>query len=188
MIKNVLAGLMGLNDNASTEQLFAAGFIVPKNMLLSNVEEVEAVLGVLAETRRRQEQGVMELNTKIEALRRQYAAGIERLESAISAYEDAIVRYANANPEVRKGSKATFQNGQVTWRKAPDTVLVEKGLDSAVIAALELAGLNECVRTKKEIDKTSVKKHADLVREAEIPGLSIVVGGESVKVDAYAVS
>lgn len=120
------------------------------------------------------------MNDAIGAITQQHQPGLEALNERITALQQGIQTWCEANrvqlcgEADRLGKTANLITGEVSWRMRPPSVGV-RGADT-VIEALQRLGLQRFVRTKEEVNKEAILAEPDAVRG--VPGITVVTGLE----------
>lgn len=148
-----------------------------------NPEEAEALLTKLGQAHR----AVITIDTK---LNQQAANMLKKAKeeaaphlATIDEIYNALQAFAGAHRrDLTEDGKRKFvdvPSGRLGWRdQKPRIVLTEK--DSEVLPNLESVGIHDCVRVKREVDKTKLlKRLIDLGMSGEIRGVRIIGRGET---------
>jgi phage host-nuclease inhibitor protein Gam len=117
---------------------------------------------------------IAQLEATIAKIRESYRARLERLERAISAREDALRTWAEANPSMFDGNRSLqLKHGRIGWRLGNPSLRLLGGCTwESVLDRLERRGLTEYIRIEKEPDKRKILADAEQLPLREL-GLRI---------------
>lgn len=135
-------------------------------------ERLRVVRAALAQRAGEREAAIAEVHADLDALCAPLVAENAQLEEAIRLYSEAN------RAALTKGKRKTIQfggAGSVSWRKRPASIEVSDA--EAALATLPDAGLAQCIRVKRSVDKEALLK-APAEQLDKVAGVRLVPGGE----------
>lgn len=127
--------------------------------VLHSLEEVDATLAEISARKRTLDLIETGLNEDVDALKLRAAEQCEPLKQEIITLEQSITRFADYNKaelfSKKKSISLTF--GTIGYRASTKVKTLSKWTWERVLDALQMSGLNACIRTKLEVDKEALK-------------------------------
>lgn len=118
-----------------------------------------------------------ELELKIQKIKDEYSSDIAELQTTMQTASKKIELFALNNKEDLFSKKRSLEMpfGTIGYRVGQWKVAVGRGLSNKVVGLVEMAGLNDLVRTKKELDKEEIIRRRE---ETELMGKLNMLGVE----------
>ena len=135
-------------------------FVIPQNQ-----EELIEFLKALNQAARRKDSVESKIKEKQEEIERIFAGENKHLDGIIEGMAEGIYLYCQLHRDAlthdNKKKTVTLPGGTVLWRFNPPSVYVKN--EKLAVEALEQEGLDQLVRTKKEINKETILAQPDLI-------------------------
>lgn len=141
-----------------------------------NREEVAKYIADIGTAQRELQRIEADMGDAVAALKAQFEAQAEPFRDAITARQNGVHIWCEANRKAitneGKVKSHSFSTGEINWRNRPPSVAL-KGVE-AILAALRKAKLGKFIRTKEEVNKEAIL--ADPASVKDIKGITIEQG------------
>jgi phage host-nuclease inhibitor protein Gam len=134
---------------------------------VTSLDELQRNIATIGELQNQVDIATAALNKRIVDLKIVLDQRVKGLNDQIKVLTKACQIYFSANQKefVPAGKKSViFDAGEIGTRTTPEAVTVKKVAEEDVIAELEKLELNECISTKKTINKNALKKFKEKVK------------------------
>lgn len=161
---------------------------VGKQYTCNSKEETQSAITRLGKTRRRIVEIEQDIAKRMAKITAGFASEIDGLKVREADLSQGIEVWCTANRAAicPKGSKtANLVVGKVSWRKKPDSLVVEAQDMESIFKDMRKRRLKDYIVTKQTLDKGALLKKPEIV--ARIDGLSIEKGVENFGVEPFGI-